>query len=356
VLSAEERLRAREHELFAALREFAAGFVPGLQRAASTLAALDAEAALAEAAVRYGWVRPEIHEGDRLTLEAARHPVVERLLPPGEFVPNDVLLDGARRQILLLTGPNMGGKSTYLRQVALAVLLGQAGSFVPAARAEIGLVDRLFTRVGAADRLGAGQSTFMVEMRETADILRSATPRSLVLLDEVGRGTSTYDGLALAWAVTEHLHAAAGPRPRTIFATHYHELTQLAQQLPRLVNVHVAVKEWGDQVVFLHRLAEGAADRSYGIHVARLAGLPEALIERAREVLAELESERTIEHLRPPARKERAARAGAPRQPELPLYPDHPVVDELRRLEIDRMSPIEALNRLAEWKRRLSGS
>ena len=362
VLSAEERLRAREHELFAELREFAAGFVPGLQRAASTLAALDSEAALAEAAARYGWVRPEIQESDRLTLDGARHPVVERLLPAGEFVPNDVLLDGARRQILLLTGPNMGGKSTYLRQVALAVLLAQAGSFVPAARAEIGLVDRLFTRVGAADRLGAGQSTFMVEMSETADILRSATPRSLVLLDEVGRGTSTYDGLALAWAVTEHLHAAAGPRPRTIFATHYHELTQLAQQLPRLVNVHVAVKEWGDQVVFLHQLAEGAADRSYGIHVARLAGLPEALIERASEVLAELESERTIEHLRPSARKERATRGARVErgsdasQPLLPLYPDHPVIDELRRLEIDRMSPIEALNRLAEWKRRLSGS
>jgi DNA mismatch repair protein MutS len=177
-----------------------------------------------------------------------------------------------------------------------------------------------------------------------------------VLLDEVGRGTSTYDGLALAWAVTEHLHAAAGPRPRTIFATHYHELTQLAQQLRRLVNVHVAVKEWGDQVVFLHQVTEGPADRSYGIHVARLAGLPEALIERAREVLAELESERTIEHLRPPARQGGAkGPSGRPSQPQLPLYPDHPVIDELRRLEIDRLTPIEALNRLAEWKRRLSG-
>jgi len=202
-------------------------------------------------------VRPVLGETDRLTLEGARHPVVERLLPPGEFVPNDCLLDGTRRQILLLTGPNMGGKSTYLRQVALCVLLAQMGSSVPAARAEVGLVDRLFTRVGASDRLGAGESTFMVEMRETAEILRAASPRSLVMLDEVGRGTATYDGLALAWAVTEFLHEAAGPRPRTIFATHYHELTQLAERLPRLANVQATVKEWGDGVVFLHRIGEG---------------------------------------------------------------------------------------------------
>jgi DNA mismatch repair protein MutS len=193
----------------------------------------------------------------------------------------------------------MGGKSTYLRQLALTVLLAQAGSFVPASRAEIGIVDRLFTRVGAADRLGAGHSTFMVEMSETADILRLATPRSLVLLDEVGRGTATYDGLALAWAVTEHLHAAEGPRPRTLFATHFHELTQLAEKLPRLANVHVEARERAGTVVFLHRIAEGAADRSYGIHVARLAGLPEPLLARAEEVLRELEQERTVEHLKP---------------------------------------------------------
>jgi DNA mismatch repair protein MutS len=356
VLSAEERLRAREHELFVELRDFAARHVRDLVRAAGSLARLDAEAALAEAAVRHGWVRPGINDSDRLVLEAGRHPVVERLLPRGEFVPNDCRLDGARRQILLLTGPNMGGKSTYLRQVALAVLLAQAGSFVPAERGEIGLVDRLFTRVGAADRLGAGQSTFMVEMSETADILRSATARSLVLLDEVGRGTSTYDGLALAWAVTEHLHAAEGPRPRTIFATHYHELTQLAEQLPRLVNVHVSVKEWGDQVVFLHRIAEGAADRSYGIHVAQLAGLPPALLERAREVLAELESERTAEHLKPAG-----GSRGRPRpsgQAELPLFAaaDHPMERELRDLDVERLSPLEALNRLAEWKKKWGGS
>jgi len=385
VLSAEERLKAREHELFTALRERAAEDVATLQGTADVLARLDAEAALAEVAARYRWVRPEIDDSDRLAIDGARHPVVERLLPDGSFVPNDIVLDGASRQILLLTGPNMGGKSTYLRQVALAVLLAQAGSFVPAARARIGLVDRLFTRVGAADRLGAGQSTFMVEMSETADILRSATPRSLVLLDEVGRGTATYDGLALAWAVTEHLHAPGGPRPRTLFATHYHELTQLAGQLARLANVHVTVREARGEVVFMHRIAEGAADRSYGIHVAERAGLPAAVITRAREVLAELERERTVDHLIPMAggggveagaghsdagdlrsgsagggsESSRPRATDAPRdQAQLGLFGapgPHPVQEALQALDIEALTPLEALNKLAEWKRRWGG-
>lgn len=353
VLGAEEKLKALEHELFTALRERAAAHVAEVQRTAATLARHDAEAALAEAAARYGWVRPAMDDSDRIQLVAARHPVVERLLARGEFVPNDCVLDGSARQILLLTGPNMGGKSTYLRQVALIVLLAQSGSFVPAASAAIGRVDRLFTRVGAADRLGAGQSTFMVEMSETADILRSATPRSLVLLDEIGRGTATYDGLALAWAVTEHLHAGDGPRPRTIFATHYHELTQLAGSLARLANIQVTVEDSGGSVVFLHGIAEGAADRSYGIHVAQLAGLPEAVLARAREVLAELESERTVERLEPPGR--RRPRVARPPTNQLPLFATepHPVLEELRRLEIEKLSPLEALNRIAQWKRTL---
>jgi len=358
VLGAEEKLRAREHELFVQLRDRAATFVAPLQRTADALAELDAVTAAAEASARFGWVRPEVEDSDRLGLEGSRHPVVERLLPRGEFVPNDVSLDATKRQILLLTGPNMGGKSTYLRQLALAVLLGQSGWFVPASRAVIGLVDRLFTRVGAVDRLGAGQSTFMVEMSETAEILRSATSRSLVLLDEVGRGTSTYDGLALAWAVTEHLHDARGPRPRTVFATHYHELTQLAGRLRRLVNVHVAVKEWEGRVVFLHRIAEGPADRSYGIHVAELAGLPPGVIERAREVLEELESERTPEELeaargRPRGSRERSA--GPPA--ELPLFAaaPHPLVEALAQLRINELTPLEALQKLADWKRRWGG-
>ncbi len=354
VLGAEDKLRAREHELFVELREQAAPHVPALQRSADTLARLDSEAALAEAAARYGWVRPELERSERLLLDEARHPVVERLLPHGEFVPNPVALDREGPQILLLTGPNMGGKSTYLRQIALCVILAQSGSHVPAARAVVGIVDRLFTRVGAADRLGAGQSTFMVEMVETADILRNATPRSLVLLDEVGRGTATYDGLALAWAVTEALHDRSGPRPRTLFATHYHELTQLSETLPRLRNLHVTARERGREVVFLHRVAEGAAVRSYGIHVARLAGIPEGVLGRAEEVLHELESERTVEHLEARASGQGRRRAEPPAT--LPLFQAelHPLIGELAGIDPEGITPLEALQRIAEWKKKWS--
>jgi DNA mismatch repair protein MutS len=352
VLGAEEKLKAREHELFIALREEAARFLPELQAAGTALATLDAEATLAEAAAHYDWAEPHMNDSDRIVLESARHPVVERLLEQGDFVPNHCRLDGSNRQILLLTGPNMGGKSTYLRQLALIVLLAQAGSFVPAARAEIGIVDRLFTRVGASDRLGAGESTFLVEMRETADILRSATPRSLVLLDEVGRGTSTYDGLALAWAVTEHLHATHGPRPRTLFATHYHELIQLADRLSRLVNVHVSVQERNDEVVFLHRIAEGPADRSYGIHVARLAGLPGGVVERASALLAQFESERTAPR---GVRGVAVGARGRNLRDQTQLWPPsaiHPLLEELRQIDPESITPLEALQRLAEWKAR----
>jgi DNA mismatch repair protein MutS len=354
VLSAEERLEAREHELFVALRERIAAESSALLAAADAVATIDAEAALAEAASRYEWVRPRLDDSDRIEIRSLRHPVVERLMPRGEFVPNDLVLSGGERQILLLTGPNMGGKSTYLRQIALTVLLAQAGSFVPAADARIGCVDRLFTRVGAADRLGAGQSTFLVEMNETADILRSATPRSLVLLDEIGRGTSTYDGLALAWAVTEFLHASDGPRPRTLFATHYHELTGLADQLPRLENIQVAVKETGDRVLFLHRIVPGAADRSYGIHVAQLAGLPPRVIERAREVLRELEAERTALALADSKPRPASADRGRAAEGQLVLFgaEPHPIERELAALDLDRLTPLEALSRLVEWKRR----
>jgi len=353
VLSAEGRLKAREHEVFTEVRESAAERAAELRELASALANLDAEAALAEAAARHRWSRPEMNSGDRLELTALRHPVVERLLPAGEFVPNDLELSADARQILLVTGPNMGGKSTYLRQAALAVVLAQAGAFVPAERAIMGCVDRLFTRVGAADRLGSGESTFLIEMSETADILRGATPRSLVLLDEIGRGTSTYDGLALAWAVTEFLHASQGPRPRTLFATHYHELTQLAGRLARLVNLQVAVREEGDHVLFLHRVIEGAADRSYGIHVARLAGLPSSVIHRAREVLKELEAERTVEHLESASKWSAAARAADARQGGL-FDAQHSAIEaELEALDLDQLTPLEALRRLADWKARL---
>ncbi|TPW07047.1 MAG: DNA mismatch repair protein MutS, partial [bacterium] len=227
-----------------------------------------------------------------LKIRDGRHPVVARLLPSGRFVPNDIEMGDGERQILLITGPNMAGKSTYLRQTALLVLMAQVGSFVPASAATVGMVDRIFTRIGASDSIARGRSTFMVEMQETAAILRNATDRSLVVLDEVGRGTSTFDGLSIAWAVTEYLHDGIAGRPRTLFATHYHELTHLARDLDRVVNLNVQVREWNDQVHFLHKIVPGAADRSYGIQVARLAGLPEAVLARAREVLEHLEAGR----------------------------------------------------------------
>jgi DNA mismatch repair protein MutS len=357
VLGAEEKLRRAEAECFAALRESARAHVDRLRETANALADLDALAALAEAAARYGYVRPRVHGGDRIEIRAGRHPVVERALPPGRFVPNDVVLDPSCRQILLITGPNMAGKSTYLRTVGLLVVLAQAGSFVPAESAEIGVVDRIFTRVGAADALAAGHSTFMVEMVEVAALLRDSTPRSLVLLDEVGRGTSTYDGLALAWAIAEELHAEAGPHPRTLFATHYHELTRLAHELPRLANVHVRVREVGEDVVFLHEVAEGPADRSYGIHVARLAGLPPRLLARARRLLADLESQRA--HALPADRspldpqiglfEERAETSGTPLAPE-----QQAILDELAAIDLDEVSPRAALDTLAKWKSRVA--
>ena len=356
VLGAEEKLRQAEHARFQEVREAAAGHAEALAETAGALADLDALAALAEAASRWGYVRPAVHGGDRLVLRGARHPVVERALGPGRFVPNDVVLEPAARQILLITGPNMAGKSTYLRTVGLLAVMAQAGSFVPAAEAEIGVVDRLFTRVGAADAVAAGQSTFMVEMVEVAAILRDATPRSLVLLDEVGRGTSTYDGLALAWAITEELHKDAGARARTLFATHYHELTRLARELPRLVNLHVRVREVGDDVVFLHEVAEGPADRSYGIHVARLAGLPSPVLQRARRILGDLESQRA--HALPAE--------GSPLDPQLGLFAAPEAAARVNRdrlaalgeaieeLDLDSLTPLAALNRLAEWKTRFA--
>jgi DNA mismatch repair protein MutS len=287
ILSAQDRINAREYEVFCALRDAVRADIEPLQACARALAELDVYAALAEAAVRYAYVRPRVTEGRAVRIAAGRHPVVEQALGPERFVANDVALGSAARDILIVTGPNFGGKSTYIRQTALLVVLAQLGGFVPARDAEIGLVDRIFTRVGAMDDLAAGRSTFLSEMIEVARVLTQATDRSLVILDEVGRGTSTYDGMSLAWAVVEDLHDRV--RARTLFATHYHELTELAAQLDRIANVQVLVREEGHDVVFLHRVADGAAASSYGIHVARLAGVPEAVIRRAREVLAGLE-------------------------------------------------------------------
>src|SRR5205814_842485 len=287
VLGAEERIGTREAELMDVLRRRVADAIGRVQHTAQRIAELDVWAALADLAHREAYVRPEVTDGFGIRLEGSRHPVVERMMPREAFIPNDVTLDEAGR-VILLTGPNMAGKSTLLRQVGLCVLLAQMGAFVPARRAVVGVVDRLFTRVGASDNLSRGQSTFMVEMSETSAILHGATARSLVLLDEIGRGTSTYDGVAIAWAVTEHLHNVAGCK--TIFATHYHELTQLTEELAHARNFNVALREAGDEVVFLHRLEPGGADRSYGIHVGRLAGLPSPVVDRAWQVLKLLEA------------------------------------------------------------------
>ena len=342
VLGAEERIATREAELVDALRSRIGSAIGRVQATAGVLAALDVWSALAEVAQREGYARPEVNDGFTIALEGSRHPVVERMMAREAFIPNDVLLD-ARGRVILLTGPNMAGKSTLLRQVGLCVLLAQMGAFVPARRALVGVVDRLFTRVGASDNLVRGQSTFMVEMSETSAILHGATARSLVLLDEIGRGTSTYDGVAIAWAVTEFLHNTIGCK--TVFATHYHELTQLTEELAHARNFNVAVREAGDEIVFLHRLEPGGADRSYGIHVGQLAGLPAPVVGRAWQVLKLLEAGHQVARQTSPA---------PPDATQLGLFapaPPHPLLQELDRLNVDTLSPLEALNRLAAWKK-----
>ena len=289
VTRAEERAFELEYEIYCTLRDRVSAEAPRLIQAGAVLAQLDLLTALAELAARHGYCRPEIVAEPVFDVEAGRHPVLDAILPSGDFVPNDIRLDPNDGTILVITGPNMAGKSTYIRQVALIAVLAQIGSFVPARRARIGIVDRLFARVGATDELSRGQSTFMVEMTETANILHNATPRSLVILDEIGRGTSTFDGISLAWAITEHIHDAIGCR--TLFATHYHELVELEKTKPRLRNANVAVRESEGEIVFLHRIVPGGADQSYGIHVARLAGVPAPVLERAREILKFLEKQ-----------------------------------------------------------------
>ena len=349
VLNAQERIQEIEARVFREVCEQVAAHGERIARTAQAIARLDVFAALAETAVRHAYVRPELDEGDEIAIEAGRHPGVEVMLPPGAFVPNDCHLSNDGAQLIVLTGPNMAGKSTYLRQVALIVLMAQIGSFVPATRARIGLVDRIFTRVGARDDIATGQSTFLVEMAETATILNHATARSLVVLDEVGRGTSTFDGMAIARAVIEYIHNHPRLGCKTLFATHYHELTELEKYLPRVRNFRMEVLEEGGQVTFLHRVGRGAADRSYGIYVAKLAGVPRAVTRRAEEILRELEN------------GDRRPRGGASRRPpalaegasQLPLFgePD-PVVEEIRSLDVLALSPLEALTKLFELQQK----
>ncbi len=340
VLTAAERVEERERELFEALRSAIGSQVARLQSVGQIIAELDVLASLAEAAAREGYTRPVLTDEFALEIIAGRHPVVERMMPREKFIPNDISLTEDARMIIL-TGPNMAGKSTVLRQVGLIVLMAQVGSFVPASRARIGIVDRLFTRVGASDNLVRGQSTFMVEMSETSAILHTATRRSLVLLDEIGRGTSTYDGISIAWSVSEHLHDVVGCK--TVFATHYHELTQLSDSLVAVRNYNVQVREVGDQVLFLHRLQPGGADRSYGIEVGRLAGLPPAVLERARELLRLLEAEQIV----PRSGHSSPVQHNAAND-QLALFGvmTHPVVQQLRKVEPNTMTPIQALELL----------
>ena len=343
IAGAEAQAEERERALFTALLRRCAERAQRVAATARALAAIDVLTAFAERARRHGYVRPRLVAGARVHLTASRHPVIEELLA-SPFVPNDARLDREQRQIVLLTGPNMGGKSTYLRQVALAVIMAWSGSFVAAEAAEIGEIDRVFTRVGAADDIARGESTFMVEMTEVANILRNATAASLVILDEVGRGTATFDGLSLAWAVVEALHA--GALPLVLFATHYHELTDLAHRLERVANASLAVKEWQGDVIFLHRVVPGPADRSYGIHVARLAGVPEPVCRRAEEVLLQVERQESKV-------VDAALPASAPHQLDLFPPPEDAVTRRLRVLDVERLTPLDALNLLAQLKRDL---
>jgi DNA mismatch repair protein MutS len=354
VLGADERLVERELELFEALRQRVAAESPRILDSARAVATLDVLAAFAETATLCNYTKPLVDDSHVLMAADLRHPVVERLAS-GAFVPNDVKLDGSAHQLVILTGPNMGGKSTFLRQTALMCLLAQSGSFVPAREAKIGLVDRIYARVGASDNIARGQSTFMVEMQETAHILNGATSRSLVVLDEIGRGTATFDGLSIAWAVAEHLAKSSGARPRTLFATHYHELTDLADALPGVVNAHVTAREWKDEIVFLHKILPGRSDRSYGIQVARLAGLPPAVIARARDILTALEHDEL-------SRSGRPALSGAPSasqqqlglfQTPVPLETDDRLRERIRALDLNRTTPLEALQILSDLKAEL---
>ncbi len=352
VLTADDKAKTLEYELFLQLRDSVVAHRREMQTTATVLAHVDVLASLAELARGRNYCRPDVVDEPVLDIRDGRHPVLDITEPDGSFVPNDIRSDSSSGNILLITGPNMAGKSTYIRQVALINLMAQIGSFIPASQGTVGIADRIFARVGASDELSRGHSTFMVEMTETARILNTATDRSLVILDEIGRGTSTYDGISLAWSVVEYLHDHLNCR--TFFATHYHELTDLAQSLDRIGNLNVAVREWQDEVVFLHKIVEGAADKSYGIHVARLAGVPRTVIDRSKEILAQLEEEHVDASGRPKiARKEETRQVG---DIQLSLFgpADHPLVSEIRQLDLNATTPIEAFQRIQEWQQKLA--
>jgi DNA mismatch repair protein MutS len=351
VLGAEEKRVVLEYEIFEEIRQMVALENRRIRKTANLISELDALVSLAEAAEMYGYTCPEVSDGPVIHIIDGRHPVIEQTVKDEAFVPNDLYLDDREQQFLIITGPNMAGKSTVLRQVALTVLMAQMGSFVPASKAAIGLVDRIFTRIGASDDLAKGQSTFMVEMNETANILRHASPKSLVILDEIGRGTSTYDGLSIAWAVAEALHDRNAKGVRTLFATHYHELTELVATKERVKNFNIAVKEWNDQIIFLRKLVPGGTSRSYGIQVARLAGLPPAVIERASEILDNLEGREADEAGMPHVASSRKKKEKEETQ-QLHLFggQDHRLKEWIKKLDIPSMTPLEALIEINKLK------
>lgn len=353
ILTAEERINSLEYQLFNEIRFFISQRTEEIQKNAKLIAMLDVFNSFAEIAEKFNYVKPEINSNSEINIKKGRHPVVERILPPGEkFTPNDCKLNNQDQQIILLTGPNMAGKSVYLRQIGLIVLLAQIGSFVPAESATIGIVDRIFTRVGASDNISAGESTFLVEMQEAANILNNATSKSLILLDEIGRGTSTFDGLSIAWAITEYLHENPSISAKTLFATHYHELNEMADLFPRIKNYKVEVREYDDKVIFLHRVSAGKADHSYGIQVAIMAGLPTFVTNRAKEILNNLESKELTPY---EIKKERLRKLRSETDTQINLFEfkDDKLRDEIKNMEIDTLTPLEALNKLNELKKKM---
>jgi DNA mismatch repair protein MutS len=347
ILNSQGRIVELETSIFQNICQQVAMVGEQVLAAAHALARIDVFSSLAEVAVRYNYVRPTLNNENKVVISQGRHPVVERTLMEGSFLPNDICLANDDAQIIILTGPNMSGKSTYLRQVALIVLMAQMGSFVPAASATIGVMDRVFTRIGAGEDIAAGQSTFMVEMIETANILNNATPCSLIILDEIGRGTSTYDGLSIARAVVEYIHNHHGLGAKTLFATHYHELVEMASFLPRVKNFNVSIAGEEDKVIFLHKIMPGSVDKSYGIHVAQMAGLPKSVVHRAHEVLSGLEEN----HRKIPSMKGKRCREAVPEQISL-FGQKSPLLEEMKKLDIDSLTPLEAITRLYEMQKK----
>ncbi len=353
ILSAEEKINELEFQIFNEIRSLAASSADEILQNARMIAALDCFVSFAECAEQYKYVKPEINEGNKIEIEKGRHPVVEQILPPGEkFTANDCQLDNEKNQIIILTGPNMAGKSVFLRQVGLIVLMAQIGSFIPAAKAEIGIVDRIFTRVGASDNITSGESTFLVEMQEAANILNNATSKSLILLDEIGRGTSTFDGISIAWSITEYLHENESVAAKTLFATHYHELNELSEIFPRIKNYKVEVREYNDKVVFLHRVSPGRADHSYGIQVGQMAGLPQFVTNRAKEVLQNLESKELTPY---EVRKEKLKSLAQKNENQISMFEikDDKLRGEIDEIEIEKLTPLDALNKLNELKKKV---